>query len=148
MIIEGQAGISLGYRFWSRLAEEMANLVGIEIASFNRYYTIEVARTIIDSGRANEIALYTGNDDNIINDLLTTYKSENKMDKYIEANIVGGLLSHWAAWTRRSVEIYRPIKKIKEEKKEILRELLMLNLHVTTEQALTFGFLQGFQRVI
>jgi hypothetical protein len=54
MIIEGQAGISLGYRFWSRLAEEMANLVGIEIASFNRYYTIEVARTIIDSGRANE----------------------------------------------------------------------------------------------
>jgi hypothetical protein len=66
------------------------------------------------------------------------------MDKYIEANIVGGLLSHWAAWTRRSVEIYRPIKKIKEEKKEILRELLMLNLHVTTEQALTFGFFTGF----
>ena len=36
------------------------------MAPFNRYQTLDVVRGVADSGRADEIALYTGNDDNII----------------------------------------------------------------------------------
>ena len=44
-----------------------------KIAPFNRYQTIDVVRAVLESGRAHEIALYTGNDDNILNDLLTPF---------------------------------------------------------------------------
>ncbi len=141
-------GIPLGYRFWRRLAEEIDNLVGIKIAPFNRYYTIEVVRAIIDSGRVDEIALYTGNDDNIINDLLTTYRLKNEKGEYIEANIVGGLLGHWAVWTRRSVEIYRLIKRIKRERKEMPSELLTLNVHVTDANKAIFDVDNNFKGCI
>ncbi|MGC9010231.1 MAG: dihydrodipicolinate synthase family protein, partial [Sulfolobales archaeon] len=124
-------GLALGYRFWRRFAEEIENLVAIKIAPFNRYFTIDVVRAVVDAGRAGEIALYTGNDDNIINDLLTTYRLRSERGEYIETSIVGGLLGHWAVWTRRSVEIYRLIKRIKKEKRDIPKELLTLNIHVT-----------------
>ena len=66
--------------------------VAIKVAPFNRYQTLEVIRAVVDSGRSNDIALYTGNDDNIVADLLTE-------------SFCGGLLGQWAVWTRRAVEL-------------------------------------------
>jgi dihydrodipicolinate synthase/N-acetylneuraminate lyase len=40
---------------------------GIKMAPFNRYQTLDVIRAVADSGRT-DIALYTGNDDNIVLD--------------------------------------------------------------------------------
>ena len=50
--------------FW-RQFREIENVVAIKIAPFNRYQTIDVVRALAESGRAQDVALYTGNDDNI-----------------------------------------------------------------------------------
>src|SRR5580700_1375467 len=90
-------GRLLPYSFWREFAE-IDNVVAIKIAPFNRYQTLDVARAVVESGRAGEIALYTGNDDNILIDLLTTFDFGGR-----KASIVGGLLGHWAVWTRTAV---------------------------------------------
>jgi dihydrodipicolinate synthase/N-acetylneuraminate lyase len=95
-------GRVLGYEFWRRFAE-IPELVAIKIAPFNRYQTLDVVRAVVDAGR-EDVALYTGNDDNILVDLLTTFPGNRR--------IVGGLLGQWAVWTRGAVEQLNAIKKI------------------------------------
>ena len=92
-------GRVLPYEFWREFAE-IENVVGIKMAPFNRYQTIDVVRAVAEAGRANEIALYTGNDDNIVIDLLTPFQFGGRTMR-----IAGGLLGHWAVWTRRAVEL-------------------------------------------
>jgi len=91
-------GRLLPYAFWRRFAE-IENVVAIKIAPFNRYQTLDVVRAVIESGR-DDIALYTGNDDNIVLDLITPFCFAGKTRR-----LVGGLLGHWAVWTRRAVEL-------------------------------------------
>ncbi len=91
-------GRILPYVFWRGLAE-IDNVVAVKIAPFNRYRTLDVVRAVADSGR-DDIALYTGNDDNILADLLTPYRFAGRT-----LRIVGGLLGHWAVWTRKAVEM-------------------------------------------
>lgn len=95
-------GRVLAYGFWRRLAE-IENVAAIKIAPFNRYQTLEVVRAVAESGR-EDIALYTGNDDNIVLDLLTPYCFPVE-GRTVCRRIVGGLLGHWAVWTRRAVEL-------------------------------------------
>jgi dihydrodipicolinate synthase/N-acetylneuraminate lyase len=90
-------GRLLPYAFWREFAE-IEELVAIKIAPFNRYQTLDVVRAVVESGRAGDIALYTGNDDNIITDLLTEFDFGAG-----KTRIVGGLLGHWAVWTRTAV---------------------------------------------
>jgi dihydrodipicolinate synthase/N-acetylneuraminate lyase len=92
-------GRVLPYSFWRRFAE-LPSVVGIKMAPFNRYQTLDVLRAVADSGRASEIALYTGNDDNILLDLLTEFHFGTT-----RLRIVGGLLGHWSVWTRKAVEL-------------------------------------------
>jgi dihydrodipicolinate synthase/N-acetylneuraminate lyase len=92
-------GRILPYEFWRGFAE-IENVVAVKIAPFNRYQTIDVVRAIAESGRADEIALYTGNDDNIMIDLLTTYHFNGR-----PIRICGGLLGQWAVWTFRAVQL-------------------------------------------
>jgi dihydrodipicolinate synthase/N-acetylneuraminate lyase len=80
--------------FWRRFAA-LECVVGIKIAPFHRYQTLDVLHGVADSGRAAEIALYTGNDDHIVLDLITEFRG---------LRFVGGLLGQWAVWTRRAVE--------------------------------------------
>jgi len=89
-------GRPLGYSFWRRFVE-IPNVVAIKIAPFNRYQTLDVVRALADSGR-DDVALYTGNDDNIVGDLITPYRFSTEAGP-IERRIVGGLLGHWAVWT-------------------------------------------------
>jgi len=91
-------GRRLSYRFWRRFVE-LPSVVAIKIAPFNRYATLDVIRAVTDAGRAGEVALYTGNDDSIVVDLLTPYPGGARM--------VGGLLGHWAFWTRNAVKLHR-----------------------------------------
>ncbi len=65
-------GRLLPFRFWRRFVE-IPNVVAIKIAPFNRYQTLDVVRAVAESGRGGDIALYTGNDDNILIDLLTEF---------------------------------------------------------------------------
>jgi dihydrodipicolinate synthase/N-acetylneuraminate lyase len=93
-------GRPLGYDFW-RAFVEIPDVVAIKIAPFDRYRTIDVVRALADSGR-RDIALYTGNDDSIIVDLLTRFPGDLR--------IVGGLLGQWAVWTHRAVELLREVR--------------------------------------
>lgn len=96
-------GRTLGYRFWRALADEVPNLVAIKIAPFDRYRTHDVVRAIAESGR-DDVALYTGNDDSIVLDLLTPFPV--RAAGIAESRrMVGGLLGQWAVWTRRAVEL-------------------------------------------
>jgi hypothetical protein len=95
-------GRPLGYAFWRRFAD-IERVAAIKIAPFNRYQTLDVVRAIADAGRI-DIALYTGNDDSIVADLVTPYRFSSATDA-IERRIVGGLLGHWSVWTRRAVDL-------------------------------------------
>lgn len=100
-------GRPFSYRFWRQLAE-IPELVAIKIAAFNRYSTIDVVRAVLESGRG-DVALYTGNDDNIIADLLTPFEFGGRI-RFID----GGLLGQWSVWTERAVALYSDIKKARQ----------------------------------
>ncbi|MGZ8559208.1 MAG: dihydrodipicolinate synthase family protein, partial [Chitinophagaceae bacterium] len=93
-------GRILSYEFWKDFAE-ISNVQAIKVAAFNRYQTLDVVRAVCNSSRRNEIALYTGNDDNIVADLLTPYQFVIDGEK-VEKRFVGGLLGHWAVWTKKA----------------------------------------------
>jgi dihydrodipicolinate synthase/N-acetylneuraminate lyase len=100
-------GIILDVDFWRGFAA-IENVIAIKIAPFNRYQTFDVIRGVAESGRADKIALYTGNDDTILVDLLSEYNIEY-MGKTIKKRIVGGLLGHWAVWTQKAVKLLESV---------------------------------------
>lgn len=99
-------GRILSFAFW-RCFAGIEDVVAIKIAPFNRYQTLDVVRAVAEAGRETEIALYTGNDDNIVVDLLTRFRFGALGP---EVRMVGGLLGHWAVWTRRAVELLEEIR--------------------------------------
>lgn len=105
-------GRILPYEFWREFAE-IENVVAIKMAPFNRFQTIDVVRAVVESGRDN-IALYTGNDDNIVIDLLTQWQFERNGQK-VTRQIVGGLLGHWAVWTQNVVSLLNEIKSARSQ---------------------------------
>jgi len=139
-------GKVLSFEFWKAFAE-IDNVQAIKMAPFNRYQTLEVVRAVCESSRCDEIALYTGNDDNIVNDLLTTYEF-NVNEKSVTKDIVGGLLGHWAVWTKKAVELLDTIKKAKKSGGSVSKELLTLNVAVTDSNAAFFDAANNFHGCI
>jgi dihydrodipicolinate synthase/N-acetylneuraminate lyase len=130
-------GRHLPYAFWRRFAE-VDGVVAIKMAPFNRYQTIDVVRGVAESGR--EIALYTGNDDNIVIDLLSDYRFGGR-----PMRIVGGLLGHWAAWTKRAVELHERIQRSSWHLDSLW---LQLAVDVTDSNAALFDAANGFHGCI
>jgi dihydrodipicolinate synthase/N-acetylneuraminate lyase len=102
-------GRALDYAFWRALAE-LPRLVAIKIAPFDRYRTLDVVRAVADAGR-DDVALYTGNDDSIVVDLLTPFPV-GEGERPATRRIVGGLLGQWAVWTRRAVELLAEVRAL------------------------------------
>jgi hypothetical protein len=119
----------LPIEFWQKLVE-IPNVLAIKIAPFNRYQTLDVLEAVAHSGRADEIALYTGNDDNIISDLLTRYEF-NVNGRLVSIHIVGGLLGQWACWTKRAVEYLARVKTIRESDIPVPQKMLTLANQLT-----------------
>lgn len=138
-------GRVLSFDFWRRFAD-IPNVVAIKLAPFNRYQTIDVVRAVCYSDRRDEIALYTGNDDNIVNDLLTTYRFDVR-GKSVEKSIVGGLLGHWAVWTKKAVDLLEEIKKVRT-RGEISGEWLTRNIQITDCNAAFFDTAHQFHGCI
>lgn len=103
-------GRRLDYEFWRAFAE-IPNAVAIKIAPFNRYQTLDVVRAVADVGR-DDLALYTGNDDSIVADLLSAYLL-GPAERRITRHIVGGLLGQWAVWTRRAVTMLEEVRALR-----------------------------------
>ncbi len=102
-------GRIFSYEFWEEFAS-VDNVVGIKMAPFDRYLTLDVIRAVCASPRKDEIALYTGNDDNIVLDLFAAYQFEVEGKKESKS-IVGGLLGHWSVWTHEAVKLFEKIKQ-------------------------------------
>ena len=135
-------GRLLSYEFWKQFVE-IPNVYAIKIAAFNRYQTIDVVRAVCNSSRRDEIALYTGNDDNIIGDLLTPYQF-NVNGRKVEKRFIGGLLGHWAVWTSKAVELLKEIKSGKTDYETLLRK----NIAVTDMNAVIFDAKNAFHGCI
>ncbi len=136
-------GRLLSYSFWKNLAE-IHGVYGIKIAPFNRYQTLDVVRAVCYSSRREEIALYTGNDDNIVADLLTNYRFPLHGET-IEKKITGGLLGHWSVWTHKAVELFEKIKSCKQNGYRPMQELLSQGVAVTDMNAALFDPSHGFR---
>jgi dihydrodipicolinate synthase/N-acetylneuraminate lyase len=133
-------GRVLDYAFWRRFAE-IENVVAIKIAPFDRYAALDVIRGVVDSGRVAEIALYTGNDDHIVLDLLTRHS----FDTHSPVRIVGGLLGHWAFWTRTAVEHLATCTNLARRSGSIPSRLLTLAAQVTDANAAIFDAANSFR---
>ncbi|MEO6289125.1 MAG: dihydrodipicolinate synthase family protein [Ginsengibacter sp.] len=136
-------GRFLSYDFWRAFAE-IPNVHAIKVAAFNRYQTLDVVRAVCNSSRRNEIALYTGNDDNIVADLLTPYRFLVNEEK-IEKKFVGGLLGHWAVWTEKAVELFTEIKKCIANDYDGMEDLLSKGVEVTDMNAALFDIQHSFK---
>jgi len=133
-------GRVLSYSFWRRFLE-IESVVAVKIAPFNRYYTLDVVRALADVGRADEIALYTGNDDNIVADLITEYRFGQEQRRPL--HFVGGLLGHWAVWTSKAAELAEQCRTARETG-VITPQLLTLGAQVTDSNAALFDTPNAF----
>ena len=131
-------GRILPYSFWRQFVE-IEGVVAIKMAPFNRYQTLDVLRGVAASGRADQISLYTGNDDNIIVDLLSRFRFGE-----VELEIVGGLLGHWSAWTQPAVRQLEQCQAIKAAGADIPEAQLTLAAEVTDSNAAFFDVANAF----
>lgn len=135
-------GRILPYEFWLRFAE-IENVIAIKIAPFNRYQTLDVVKAVCHTGREKDIALYTGNDDNIVIDLLTEYKIPTSAGEK-SVRIVGGLLGHWAFWTKRAVELLNEIHQLIDKRQPVPPRMLTLAAQTTDANAAIFNAAGNF----
>ncbi len=126
-------GRRLDYDFW-RAAVEIENLVAIKTAPFNRYDTLDVLRAVADGNRQGSIAMYTGNDDNILLDLLTPVRFSEEEDAP-GIRFRGGLLGQWAVWTHQAVKDLEAIKDLRAHGGEIPISLLTRAQQLTDANA-------------
>jgi dihydrodipicolinate synthase/N-acetylneuraminate lyase len=145
-------GRVLPFAFWRRFVE-IENVVAIKVAPFNRYQTLEVVRAVAESGR-DDIALYTGNDDHIVHDLLTPFRFSTA-GGVVECRIVGGLLGHWAVWTQKAVELLEECQRAIQAGGPVPAKLLRRANEVTDCNAAFFdaanhfiGYIAGLHEVL
>ena len=135
-------GQPLPFEFWRAFAE-IESVVGIKIAPFDRYATQDVLRGVAASGRASEIALYTGNDDHIVLDLLSQFHFGGQTLRF-----AGGLLGHWAVWTARAVELQRELHRVVRSGEPIDPKWFLRNAEVTDMNAALFDVAHHFHGCI
>jgi len=127
--------------FWRRFAE-IDNVVAIKMAPFNRYRTLDVLRGVALAKAEDRISLYTGNDDNIVMDLITPYEI-TRGDEKVTLRFAGGLLGHWSVWVKGAVEILRQCKE-----DALSNDHLVLNGEVTDCNAAFFDVANDFKGCI
>jgi len=138
--------MTLPIEFWQKFVE-IPNVHAIKIAPFNRYQTLDVLEAVARSGRADEIALYTGNDDNIILDLLTRHEFKIS-GRPVSLRIAGGLLGQWACWTQKAVEHLALIKALRKNNSPVSQELLTMAGQLTLANKAIFDAENQFRGCI
>ena len=131
-------GRILSYEFWREFCRIPA-VAAVKVAPFNRYQTLDVVRAVADSGRAREIALYTGNDDNIIADLLTEFRVGDQ-----RLHFRGGLLGQWAVWTRRAVQLLESVRACRDAGGQGTAEILAGSAALTDANGALFDVRNKF----
>jgi dihydrodipicolinate synthase/N-acetylneuraminate lyase len=138
-------GILLSPSFWRRFAA-LDNVIGVKVAPFDRYRTLDVVRGVVEAGAEARVTLLTGNDDHIVGDLLTPVRCRRGQDM-VSVHFEGGLLGHWCVWTRRAVE---QVARIKAARRKGVYDpaLLALDVAVTDCNSAFFDVANGFKGCI
>jgi dihydrodipicolinate synthase/N-acetylneuraminate lyase len=136
-------GQPLSYDFWREFAS-IDNVLGVKIAPFDRYATLDVVRGVAESGRGDDVTLYTGNDDNIVLDLLTPYRLTDGNGTIRTVRIVGGLLGHWGVWTSAAVQLFGDMRRLASGGAAITPDILTLAQEVTDMNAAVFDSANNF----
>ena len=139
-------GRVLPHAFWRQFAD-IENVIGIKMAPFNRYQTFDVVRGVCEAGREQDITLYTGNDDNIVIDLLTEYRIDVG-GAVRGVRIKGGLLGHWGFWTQKAVELLTELKGLVAKDADIPPSILTLAAQITDANAAVFDPIHDFKGCI
>ncbi|HTN06582.1 dihydrodipicolinate synthase family protein [Agriterribacter sp.] len=139
-------GRMLSYSFWRAFAE-IPNAYAVKVAAFNRYQTLDTVRAIAESGRGRAIALYTGNDDNIVADLLTPFRFIVN-EQQVEKQFVGGLLGHWSVWTSKAVALLEEVKQCIQNNYTGMADLLAKGVSITDMNAVIFDAAHSFHGCI
>ncbi|MCQ2412124.1 MAG: dihydrodipicolinate synthase family protein [Sphaerochaetaceae bacterium] len=137
-------GRVFSYDYWRQVADT-DNVIGIKCASFNRYTTNEVVRAVCNSPRRDQISLYTGNDDNIVSDLVSTFTFQTESG-VVSKGFVGGLLGHWCIWTKCAVELLQMAKEAKASGD--YSRILALGPQITDMNEAAFDPKNGFKGCI
>jgi hypothetical protein len=137
-------GVELPHSFWRSFCE-IENVAAIKIAAFDRYRTLDVVRAVVESGRT-DIALYTGNDDNIVLDLITPHEFGTRSKA--TRSFVGGLLGQWAVWTSKAVELYRRCRVLVTSGADAPGDLLRLAAQLTDANGAIFDAADDFRGCI
>ncbi len=143
-------GRVLPFSFWQRFVE-IPNVVAIKVAAFNRYQTLDVMRAVAASDRRDQIAMVTGNDDNIVVDLLSeyTFPAARAELQPLSISFVGGLLGHWACWTHAAVGLLQRCQVARDSgSADELRELLRIGHQVTDMNAAIFDAAHNYSGCI
>jgi dihydrodipicolinate synthase/N-acetylneuraminate lyase len=135
-------GMPLPFEFWKQFAA-IPNVWGIKIAPFDRYATLAVIRGVVESGNAGDIALYTGNDDTIVTDLITPFRVLGSGGVQT-VRIVGGLLGHWGVWTRSAVELLERCHRVSAGEEPLTAEFMTLAAEVTDMNGAIFDAAHGY----
>ncbi|MGF1722996.1 dihydrodipicolinate synthase family protein, partial [Vibrio kyushuensis] len=140
-------GRELPYEFWEQVLQN-ERVVGVKAAPFDRYRTIEVARACANTAakRKVPVALYTGNDDSIVTDLLTTY-TFNVEGEEVKVPVRGGLLGHWSVWAKTAVDLFQDIKE-QRQGSTVSQEMLTRAVEVTDANSAFFDVLGNFDGCI
>ncbi|WP_322997738.1 dihydrodipicolinate synthase family protein [Castellaniella sp.] len=138
-------GLFLSESFWQRFSE-IDNVLAIKMAPFNRYRTLDVVRGVLAAKAQERIALYTGNDDHIVLDLLTPYTFVHE-GQPVTVRICGGLLGHWSVWTERAVQLFQRIRNAARAQ-QIDAALLALDPQITDCNAALFDVAHDFRGCI
>jgi dihydrodipicolinate synthase/N-acetylneuraminate lyase len=133
-------GRVLDHAFW-RAFLEIDGVVAIKVAPFDRYRTLEVARALAASGR-EDVALYTGNDDAIVADLLTDFPAAQPGASPVR--FAGGLLGQWSVWTREAVRTLEAVRACRASDGTGALDLLACGAELTDANAALFDARNAF----
>jgi len=136
-------GVHLPYEFWRSLAS-LDGVVGIKLASFNRYRTLEIIRAVVDARAEERLALFTGNDDHILLDLLAGFDVTRDDGAIVRVRLRGGLLGQWSVWTQRAVEM-QAAAAVSWEHDGCGRDLLAMDARLTDANCAVYDALNDFR---
>ena len=138
-------GVILSAEFWRRFAA-IDNVIAIKIAPFNRYRTLDVLRGVSAAGALDRVALYTGNDDHILLDLLLPFDLRDH-GVTTRAYFRGGLLGHWSVWTATAIRQFEMCRAARG-KDALPADLLALDARVTDCNSAFFDVANNFHGCI
>jgi hypothetical protein len=125
----GRASALVAYETWRELCES-GHLAAIQLGGPNRRASLDAIRAVRDSGLDHQIALYTGNEDTALLDLVSRFPLSGHKDEP-RLEIVGGVLRTWGFWTRRWLDHFNEAKRLVDKQLPVSRPYIEIAMQAS-----------------